>query len=64
MHMSTACPGDTPPGQTGKNKGEFQFGILATYSALGPRRNCVLISKVYNVCVWGGGWGLFVVAIS
>ena len=39
MHISTACPGGTPPGQPGGNKGEF--GILSVYST----RNRRLIEK-------------------
>jgi hypothetical protein len=35
MHISTACPGGTPPGQPGGNEGEF--GILSVYSAREPR---------------------------
>jgi hypothetical protein len=49
MHISTACPGGTPPGQPGGNEGEF--GILSVYSAREPRGNY----KLCNNRTTGGG---------
>jgi hypothetical protein len=49
MHISKACPGGTPPGQPGGNKGEF--GILFLYSAREPRGNY----KLCNNRMAGGG---------
>ena len=49
MHISTACPGGTPPGQLGGNEGEF--GILSVYSAREPRGNY----KLCNNRTTGGG---------
>ena len=49
MHISTACPGGTPPGQPGGNEGEF--GILSVYSAREPRGNY----KLRNNRTTGGG---------
>ena len=51
MHISTACPGGTPPGQPGGNEGEF--GILSVYSAREPRGNY----KLCNNRTTGGGGG-------
>ena len=49
MHISTACPGGTPPGQLGGNEGEF--GILSVYSAREPRGNYKLRNNRTT-----GGW--------
>ena len=49
MHISTACPGGTPPGQPGGNEGEF--GILSVYSTREPRGNY----KLRNNRTTGGG---------
>jgi hypothetical protein len=49
MHISSACPGGTPPGQPRGNEGEF--GILSVYSAREPRRNY----KLRNNRMMGGG---------